>query len=51
MYHPDKNKGKEDKEMEEANKKFKLLAEAYSILNDEKKKSLYLYIKKIRLRP
>ena len=42
IYHPDKNKGKEEKEMEEANKKFKLLAEAYSILNDEKKRSLYI---------
>lgn len=37
-YHPDKQHGKTDPEKEDAEKKFKEVNEAYSVLSDPEKK-------------
>ena len=41
VFHPDKQSGKTDEEKETAEKMFKDLGEAYSILSDPKKKQMY----------
>ena len=40
-YHPDRNRNKSDAEQEDASKKFKDIAEAYSVLSDKEKKKKY----------
>jgi molecular chaperone DnaJ len=40
-FHPDKQQGKTDKEKEEAENKFKEIAEAYDVLSDDKKRNEY----------
>lgn len=40
-YHPDRQKDKSDKEKKEAEEKFKLIAEAWSVLGDDEKRKKY----------
>ena len=40
-YHPDKHASKSDDERKEAEEKFKKMAEAYDVLNDEEKRKIY----------
>lgn len=40
-FHPDRQSGKSDKEKEEAEAKFKEIAEAYEVLSDDKKRAEY----------
>lgn len=41
QFHPDKQQGKSENEKKEAEEKFKEIAEAYSVLSDEKKRQEY----------